>query len=135
MKRRTLLGLALSLSLSLAFMGGCASTGASNGQDPDLLTREQIMSVQGATSLYDVVQRLRPRWLQARAEHRSLNDASTQIVVYENQTQLGNLDALRLLQPDMAYEMRWMNGTVASDKLPGLSVIVAGAIIISTRAK
>ena len=76
MKRRTHPGPAL-VSLAVVLLGGCATgrAKAASGR-PDLLTREQIMSVQGVTNLYDVVQRLRPRWLIARAENRTLGGGS-----------------------------------------------------------
>lgn len=116
-------------------LGGCATAqGARSGGDPDVLTRDQIMSVSGATNLYDVVKRLRPRWLEVRAADRSLG-MDTQIAVYEGQTYLGDTQQLYQLQPGMAFELRWMNGNRASDVLPGVpgGTHLAGAIIVSTR--
>lgn len=135
MKRRTTQGCILTFLAAIA-LGGCATTGTTNGSGrSDLLTREQIMSVQGATNLYDVVQRLRPRWLVVRAENRSIGGMVTGIVVYQGQTQLGNADVLRQLQPGMAFELKYLDGTTASTTLPGISpgVHVAGAIVMSTR--
>lgn len=101
----------------------------------DLLTREQIMSVTGATNLYEVVQRLRPRWLDARGGERSFG-LSTDIVVYQDQTFLGDVDTLGQLSPNMAWELRWLDGTTASATLPGLgSRHVVGAIILSTKPR
>ena len=116
-------------------LGGCATTrAAGGGHDPNILTREEIMSVEGITNLYDVVQRLRPRWLTVRASDRSFG-MTTQIAVYQNQTYLGDVDTLRQLQPGMAYELKWMDGTTASNSLPGLApgTHLAGAIILYTR--
>jgi hypothetical protein len=123
-------------ALSVVLLGGCASTGTGKGgSDPYLLTREEIMSVEGITNLYDVVQRLRPRWLQVRASDRSFG-MSTQIGVFENQTYLGDVETLRQLQPGMAYQLKYMDGTTASNSLPGLppGTHLSGAIIMSTRA-
>lgn len=125
----------LLLAVGVAFLGGCASTGTTQGGgDPDVLTRDQIMSVQGVTSLYDVVQRLRPRWLTVRAADRSLN-MNTEIAVFQDQTYLGNVDALRQLEPGMAFQLKYMDGTTAQNSLPGISpgTHLAGAIIMSTR--
>lgn len=122
--------------LTTGLMSACTSaTRSDNGTNTrtDLLTREQIMSVTGATSLYEVVQRLRPRWLETRGGDRSFG-LSTDIVVYQGQTFLGNVDTLGQLSPNMAYELRWLDGTTASATLPGLgSRHVVGAIILSTR--
>jgi hypothetical protein len=118
-------------------LGGCATTqGERSSGDPDVLTRDQIMSVDGASSLYDVVKRLRPRWLQVRAADRSLA-MTTIIAVYEDNTYVGDTQSLYQLQPGMAFEMRWMNGNRASDVLPGVpgGTHLAGAIIISTRPR
>jgi hypothetical protein len=136
MKRRTHPCPAL-VSLAVVLLGGCATgrAKAASGR-PDLLTREQIMSVQGVTNLYDVVQRLRPRWLIARAENRTLGGASVGILVYQEQTLLGDVETLRQLQPEIAYELRFLDGTTASTTLPGLggNLHIPGAIIISTHA-
>ena len=135
MKRSTSRGLALAF-LSVLLLAGCATTkSAGDNGRPDLLTREQIMGVQGATNLYDVIRRLRPRWLVARAENRSLGGTSNEIAVYQGQTYLGGIDTLRQLQPGMAYQLKWMDGTTASNSLPGLApgTHLAGAIILYTR--
>jgi len=111
---------------------GCASTKSTTGQNSDLLTREEIMST-GATNLFDVVNRLRPRWLQIRTV--SSFNLSDEIVVFQNDMNLGGPEALRQLQPELAYEIRWMDGIRASSTLPGLMSgrHIQGAIIISTR--
>lgn len=125
-------------TLVLGLAGACTSaTRAGDGGNTrmDVLTRDQIMGVEGVSSLYEVVQRLRPRWLDARGGDRSFG-LSTDIVVYQNQTFLGNVDTLAQLSPEMAYELRWLDGTTASASLPGLgSRHVAGAIVLSTRPK
>lgn len=122
--------------LAVMLLGGCATTKTATGNgDPYILTREEIMSVEGITNLYDVVQRLRPRWLQVRASDRSFG-MTTQIGVFQNQTYLGDVETLRQLQPGMAYQLKYMDGTTASNSLPGLppGTHLSGAIIMSTRA-
>ena len=122
-------------ALSVLLLGGCATTrSAGSAGDPNILTREQIMSVQGVTNLYDVVQRLRPRWLTVRASDRSFG-MTTVIAVFQNQTYLGDVDTLRQLQPGMAFQLKYMDGTTAQNSLPGVSpgTHLAGAIILSTR--
>lgn len=125
----------LLIAVAVALLGGCATTGTGQGGgDPNILTREQIMSVQGVTNLYDVVQRLRPRWLTVRASDRSFG-MGTQIAVFQGQTYLGDVQTLRQLQPGMAFQLKYMDGTTAQNSLPGISpgTHLAGAIILSTR--
>lgn len=125
----------LTAAAAAMVLGGCATAGQSSasGGDPDVLTHAQIMSVTGASTLWDVVRQLRPRWLMVRAADRSLN-MTTQIAVYENDTYLGDTQSLFQLQPGMVYDMKWMNGTRAQDILPGVpaGTHLAGAIIVST---
>jgi hypothetical protein len=121
--------------LATAALGiACSSATRSDGDNTrfDVLTRDQIMSVPGASNLYEVVQRLRPRWLERRGGDRSFG-LTTQIVVYQDQTFLGDIDTLGQIGPELAYEMRWLDGPTASATLPGLgSRHVAGAIVIRT---
>lgn len=123
--------LAVMLALGLA---GCASTGNGSRSDPDELTREELMSIQ-VNSVYDAVQRLRPRWLnrERQADNRSFN-LSSGIVVYHHQTYLGDVDVLREWSTEAVVRLRWLDGPRAAAVLPGLgSRHVAGAIVIETR--
>lgn len=112
----------------------CASTGRGASRvayDPNLLTSAEISSL-NVPNLYEVVFRLRPTWLSVRGGPRSL-ELETGVVVYQGQTFLGGVEALRQAGPEMAYELRYMDGPTASASLPGLgSRHVVGAIIIVT---
>lgn len=125
--------LILVIAVSVTALSACTSaTRGGENTRQDVLTREQIMSVSSATNLWEVVQRLRPRWLDARGGDRSFG-LSTDIVVYQNQTFLGDVNTLAQLSPEMAYQLRWLDGPTASATLPGIgSRHVAGAIILST---
>ncbi|HEX6940033.1 MAG TPA: hypothetical protein VF158_11530 [Longimicrobiales bacterium] len=121
-------------------IAGCASGGvpsSSRGRQ-DRLTRDQIMAV-NVTSLFDVIQRLRPRWLQPTGgEPSSLlgMQATGTVVVYQGQSFLGGIDVLRELAPEMAYELRYLDGPTAQATLPGLgNQLVSGAIVIHTSAR
>jgi len=123
----------LAFLLGAGMLWGCASTKTDGaGSNLDLITREQIMQT-GATNLFDVVNRLRPRWLQVHTT-RSFS-METEIVVFQNDMQLGGPDALKQLSPEIAFEIRWLDGTRAAATLPGLMSgrHIAGAIIVSTR--
>lgn len=121
-----LLGAALVLS-------ACATTGSADDRarsDPNRLTAEELASVEVAT-LYEAVQRLRPRWLQVRSQ-RSLEGGDTGILVYQGQTRLGGPEALRQLDPGAAAWLEYLDGSTASASLPGIRGHVQGAIVIHT---
>jgi hypothetical protein len=97
----------------------------------DVISQEEI-AASGATNLYEVVQRLRPAWLH-RGSASNLGGGGTGYVVYQNTTPLGSLDALRQMSPGYAESLRFLDGTEASNTLPGLgSRRVAGAIVVVT---
>jgi hypothetical protein len=124
--------------LVIAFLlavAGCAPAGEGGSRpargDYDTLSEDQILSV-SAASLYEVVQRQRPRWLTPRA-NQSLAGVGTDILVFQDQTNLGTVEVLRQLPPNTAKMLKFMDGTTAAASLPGLgSRHVAGAIIIYT---
>ena len=126
---------ALALFLASIPILGCASTGSQSGGesvDPNRLTREEILGAE-ATNLYEVIQRLRPRWLVVRSQ-RSFN-METEIVVFQNDMDLGGLDALRQMVPELAFEIEYLEGSRAATALPGLMSgrHIQGAIIVRTR--
>ena len=121
--------------IASAFAAGCASTGgtdAEEGPNRDILTREEILGAE-ATNLYDVIRRLRPRWLQVRST-RSLN-METEIAVLQNDMYLGTAESLKQMSPELAYEIHYMEGSRAATAIPGLMSgrHIEGAIIIMTR--
>ncbi|HEU0300730.1 MAG TPA: hypothetical protein VFR37_14815 [Longimicrobium sp.] len=108
----------------------------SNRRREPRLRRNEIsqeeMVQSGATNLYDVVQRLRPQWLTGTSAS-NIGGGGQAIVVYQNNTQLGGLDALRQMSPGYAEVLRFLDGSEASNTLPGLgSRRVGGAIIVVT---
>lgn len=122
--------------MAMFLVTACASSGAPGmaGGRQDRLTREQIMAP-NVTSLYDVIQRLRPRWLEATGgEPSSLLGGANAIVVYQGQSLLGGPEVLRRLSPDMAGELQYLDGPTASATLPGIGTRhVSGAIVIHLR--
>ena len=129
---KPMIGLAVLMTLGL--LTGCASTGGADRENnrPDLLTRSQIMGAE-ATNLYDVINRLRPRWLTVRGS-RSFN-METEIVVLQNEMLLGGADALRQMTPELAFEIQYLEGARAATAIPGLMSgrHIEGAIVVRTR--
>jgi hypothetical protein len=97
----------------------------------DVISQEEIAE-SGATNLYDVVQRLRPGWLRGGSAS-NLAGGGSGYVVYQNNSPMGGVDALRQMSPGYAESLRYLEGTEASNVLPGLgSRRVAGAIVVVT---
>ncbi|HST60368.1 MAG TPA: hypothetical protein VLK84_16795 [Longimicrobium sp.] len=95
----------------------------------DVITREELEQT-GTANLYDAVERLRPHWMRGRGGS-NLGGGGHTIVVYQNDAQLGPLEALRSLNLDFAEELRFLDSSQASNMLPGLgSRSVGGAIVI-----
>ncbi len=131
--RRTSLKVGWIWLFAVGTLWGCASTkAATEGNRSDVITREEIMN-SGAINLYEVVRRLRPQWINIRAA-RSFS-METEIVVFQNDMHLGGPEALKQIGPELAYELRWLDGVRATSMLPGLSSgrHVEGAIIVSTK--
>lgn len=119
--------------LAAGMLWGCASTKASKQTvNPNIITREEIMA-SNANNLHDVVTRLRPQWLRTPAA-TSFN-MNNVILVFQDQMNLGGPDALRQLGPELAYELRYVDGVRASATLPGITngQHVEGVIIVSTK--
>lgn len=96
----------------------------------EVITRAELEE-SNTSNLYEAIQRLRPQWLRPRGGTNFSGSAGTALMVYQGNTQLGEVDALRSINIDFAEEVRFLDGTTASNTLPGLgSRSVAGAIVI-----
>lgn len=111
----------------------CISSATEVSGDPDRLTREQIASVNVST-LYEAVQRLRPRWLEVRAQRTF--ELETQVLVVLDRTVLGGVDELRNLGVEIAAGMQYLTGSAAHGEfaLPG-DRHVEGVIVVHTRER
>ncbi|HEX7049185.1 MAG TPA: hypothetical protein VF188_03150 [Longimicrobiales bacterium] len=116
--------------MMLGSTAGCATARPDGGQrQQNVLTRAEMAPVK-VSSLYEVVRRLRPRWLRISSGPRSIT-GETEVVVFQGQAFLGGTEVLRQMSPDMVVELRYLDGAQASAALPGLgSRHVAGAIVI-----
>ena len=121
--------------LVAAVTSGCAASRSTSGEAgrSDVITRAEIEGAEGVRNMYELVQRLRPRWITMRAEGRSFGMA-TEIAVFQGQTYLGNVETLRQMGHTMAYELRYMDGQKAMATLPGIGPgkHLSGAIIVVT---
>jgi hypothetical protein len=96
----------------------------------DVITRAELAE-SNTSNLYEAIERLRPQWLRPRGATNFSGSAGTAVMVYQGNTQLGDVDALRSINLDFAEEVRFLDSSTASNTLPGLgSRSVAGAIVI-----
>lgn len=119
--------------LAIVVAAGCATTGtAGEGFDRYRLTNAEIHSVD-VLNLYDVVHRLRPRWLEVRAPRSGLAGGSAEhpIMVYLNNTRLGGVAELRRFSPNEVDWLEYLDGPEAQARLSGIhSQNIEGAIVI-----
>ncbi len=120
--------------LAVAGTVACASRqGPEQGISPsfsNVITREELQQF-NARNAYDAIQRLRPRWLQVSGGPRSFS-IETEVVVFQDNMQLGGQDVLKQMGVEGIYEIRYMDGTTAKASLPGLGDRhLQGAILIS----
>lgn len=118
--------------LCVVLVAGCASSGGEkSSRRSDVISQQEIMD-SGANNLFDVVSRLRPQWLRVSTT-RSFN-MDTEIVVFQNEMNLGGPDRLKEMGPELAYELRFLEGVRAASVLPGLMSgrHIAGVIIVDT---
>jgi hypothetical protein len=124
---------ALLLLASFLLIAGCATAGADGERvrrDTNVITNAELADA-GTSNLYDAINRLRPRWLAARAA-RTLDMQEGGIFVFQNATTpLGGIEVLRQMDINSAYSLRFMDGSEAQATLPGLrNRHVEGAIIV-----
>jgi len=115
--------------LSTACSSKTPGTGTVSNQNE--LTIEHIRE-SGARDAFDAVQRLRPLWLRTRSPS-SINAPNT-ILVYQNETRLGGIEALRGYPIEGIAKITYLTASEAANKLLGTgTMVVDGAIVISTR--
>lgn len=144
---RTLKRFALPLLMAGAVVLGACGGGATSGaqaapggpapqrvrrSNPNVLTQEEIEANRNqAQNLYDLVQRLRPRWLLARTV---TNSATAGVVVFFNEQRMGGVDVLRSLPLSSVESLRYLDATAARGELPlANGIMVDGAIVVRTR--
>lgn len=129
--RRRLPLLLVGLALALAPLA-CAGGGAGGERvRQNILTPEEIQESTGA-NLYEVVEQLRPRWLQVRGP-TSLQQQSAAIGVFVNRTYQGGTETLRGMPKSGVARMQYLDGPQANAQLrsPGAAAL-AGAILVET---
>lgn len=97
----------------LLFAGACASSSAAGGAapargDPNLIRRTELSDAQlNDMNAYQVVQQVRPRMLSSLGP-TSATGMSNQLVVYLDNTKLGNVDTMREIRMAELQEIRYL---------------------------
>lgn len=130
MRRSTVLAAALMVAGGLA-CGGMGAGGGGGGSGT--LTSQQIRKVQGQyDDMYQVVQNLRPMWLQTRGNVSFRDPEAQNPAVFVDGVEQGRVEALRRIDPSDVEEAEFLSASDATTRYgtgyPG------GVIRISTRS-
>lgn len=110
---------------------GCSANTASGGGRADLITRNDITERGLITdNAYDVVQRLRPRWLSPRGSSTFSNPDPAIAVVYLDGARFGEPDLLRQIRAEEISTIQFLSGTDATTRFG--TNHGGGAILVAT---
>ena len=128
-RRQTILTFVAAFSLT-ALVAGCASSGAGGEgrtrRDPNLITAEELTEYANLTC-YEVVQRIRPRWLQTRGSEQNP-------VVYQDGSRIGFAEeVLPGMSSNSVASLKYLNASNATTRYG--TGHGAGAIEITTRGR
>ena len=113
-----------------AACGGTATQGDGTPRSrTDLITNEELEERGTYSSLYDVIEVLRPRWLRAQGPDTFMGRPG-EVQVHIDGNWLGSVQTLRSLSPAGVTSIRWLAPIDASARF-GLDHS-HGAIVIST---
>lgn len=112
-------------------LSGCAANPVVGGGQADLITRDDIV-IRGLVSenAYEIVQRLRPRWLRPRGGPSFSNPAAGLAVVYLNGSRYGEPEILRQIRAHEINTIQFLGGPAATTRF-GLNHD-GGAILVAT---
>jgi len=97
-----------------ASVAGCTHRPTGSGNvNSSIITREEIEQSH-ASNAYDVISRLRGRYLTARGKNSIHLDPQTYPVVFLNDQEYGALSALRNVSADGIEQIRYYTGTEAA---------------------
>lgn len=119
--------------LLLASACGPAASGPAP-RDRAVIAEEELTALPAGMNAYEAVQRLRPFWLNVRA-NRSFNASTAEVLVYQRDMRLGNAENLRNIRVNEVLRMEYFDAAQAVARLPGIgNSRPAGAIIVRMRA-
>ena len=103
---------------ALAFAGACVS-GQRGRLSPGIrnqnrLQADELVSLGPNASMFEVIARLRHRWMETRLSDPAVPEATDQIGVYEGSLLMGGLNELRYIQARNVASARFVEGHEAA---------------------
>jgi hypothetical protein len=124
------------ISLTFLVTAACASSGAArSSSSPDKLSRAEIESA-NTTSVYDVINRLRPNWLRPPGMTMTgiQNSGVQQVTVYLDNQPLGGIETLRSITTPSVLSMEFLSPTRAANVVNNMpNGLVTAVIMIKTK--
>jgi hypothetical protein len=122
--------------LAVTTVLGCSSprsrSVATKTASPDYVTSAEIAATP-ASSAYDLIARLRPRWLKPLPAGSLRSVRSQVIVVYVDGVKIGPTEGLRSISASSVTTMQYYDATRAATVVHDVgSEPIAGAIVITT---
>lgn len=123
----------LLFALALTVVGCAPATTADTGGTRRDATRITTQEIERAyyNTVFELVQALRPAWVQTRGAMSIQDPTAGQAVVYLDGTRMGGVDQLRQLRTADVESIQYLNGTEASARF-GLGHM-GGAILVASK--
>lgn len=109
---------------------GSTRTGATAPRNADVITAEELER-SGTGSVYQAIERLRPRFLRARGPSSIQDPAADLVVVYVDHSRIGYADVLRDMQANEIREIRYLNASEATSRFG--TGHAAGVILVTRK--
>jgi hypothetical protein len=104
-----LVQVALPLAVPL-LLSGCVSSGpVERYRERETWISGEEVKETGQDDLYEITRQLRPRWFTGQ-----------NVLVFQNRSPLGGLDALRSMNPEGVFGVEWMGLFRAAEELPAV---------------
>ncbi|MGQ0813272.1 MAG: hypothetical protein ACT4O1_02270 [Gemmatimonadota bacterium] len=132
MRWRYLIGLLLLVFVVAGCAGGTGARPAKSAHpQSNRITAQEVNESARFKSAYEMIQSLRPHWIQTRGPRSFANRTAGQVMVYLDGTWLGTVEALRQIVVSHVQDMEHLNAGEATTRY-GIDHS-GGAILITTR--
>ncbi|HYR11788.1 MAG TPA: hypothetical protein VEQ60_28650 [Longimicrobium sp.] len=122
------------LALLLLATAACAAPASGPAaRDRSLIVESELSGLPGGMNAFEAVQRLRPFWLNVRA-NRSFNGAQAEVLVYQGEMRLGDVESLKNIRASEVLRFEYLDPSQAVAKLTGIgNSRPAGVIVVHMR--
>lgn len=118
------------VALTVACAGAGTTTSASPRSSQYLIGTAEIQT-QHFSNAYDLVNALRPSWLQSRAASFGTGNASVGVMVYLDENRLGGPEYLKQISLGALESLKYMSATEATTRYG--TNHAGGAIIVTSK--